>query len=885
MSSPGADLAELLLHATWLRRLARHLVRDDAEAEDVVQDTWVAATRRPPEAGRPARPWLAEVLRNFARMRRRGDHRRREREAATVTRETAEATTADDLLERMQLQRLVAELILELEEPYRSTLLLRFYEERTATEIARRDGVAAATVRWRLKEGLARLRARLDERHQGQRRAWVLLMAPMAPGLTPGLLAKGALLMQVKTKLALVVGALLLLLLAGGALWRKGAGRAPGEAPGTAATQRSPSAGGRWLVPDEGPAEPRGALDAVVVEPDGAPAAGATLALSRAAATSDAAAALPVFAGTGRADGDGRFRFSTLPPGRYTVTATARGPGLAPAVADVELADGATRTLRLVLGRGGVVVEGRLLDSGAGPVPGARVTARAAAPGGGGEPLRFFATAADERGAYALTLAPGQYALVGEADGYAAASRYLSLEASAHADLHLEPAGGIFGRVIRETTREPVAGALVQAVPTARGGRWNPAVESDADGRFRLESFGLGEFVVQARRGRLVGRAGPVAIVPAKAVTGLEVEVRAALVIAGRVLDRDGRPAAGVWVLAESHGTPGAGKAQSAPDGSYRVEGVLPGDYAVDVWTRDGGRAHGAVTVVDRDVSGVDLRITPGVVVEGQVLDGTGRPAPRVRVVAMTERGVEGEDAHYTRIATADDGGNFRMPPDVPWGVLSLRAEQKQTGIALWGPRAVEPGAVIRVSLRLEEGARLTGLVRIGDGAPAAGAKVLVVSPDGEHGMTAEAVAAADGRYSLRALAPGWAKAAASVSSAPRFEDGSARIQLAAGEEARLDLEAPRPAAIRGFARLPDGRPAAGALLLAGRTARKPWPERARRTVAGADGAFQIDDLAGGRSYHLWADLPGHSAHVADVAAGATGVIVPLTPERAPAGR
>jgi DNA-directed RNA polymerase specialized sigma24 family protein len=79
----------------------------------------------------------------------------------------------------MQLQRLVAELILELEEPYRSTVLLRFYEERTASEIARREGVAAATVRWRLKEGLGRLRARLDERHQGQRRAWVLAMAPM----------------------------------------------------------------------------------------------------------------------------------------------------------------------------------------------------------------------------------------------------------------------------------------------------------------------------------------------------------------------------------------------------------------------------------------------------------------------------------------------------------------------------------------------------------------------------------------------------------------------------------------------------------------------------------------------------------------------------------
>lgn len=54
-----------------------------------------------------------------------------------------------------------------LEEPYRSVLLLRFYEGRDSLEIGRMYGVAAGTIRWRVNEGLRRLRERLDEQEGG----------------------------------------------------------------------------------------------------------------------------------------------------------------------------------------------------------------------------------------------------------------------------------------------------------------------------------------------------------------------------------------------------------------------------------------------------------------------------------------------------------------------------------------------------------------------------------------------------------------------------------------------------------------------------------------------------------------------------------------------
>src|SRR5205814_10341316 len=47
---------ELLAHAGWVRALARELVRDASTADDLVQETWLAALRHPPRAGSSMRP-------------------------------------------------------------------------------------------------------------------------------------------------------------------------------------------------------------------------------------------------------------------------------------------------------------------------------------------------------------------------------------------------------------------------------------------------------------------------------------------------------------------------------------------------------------------------------------------------------------------------------------------------------------------------------------------------------------------------------------------------------------------------------------------------------------------------------------------------------------
>lgn len=205
-------MVELLEHTEWVRGLATRLAREDAD--DAVQDVWLSALRSPPDADRPPRPWLARVLQNAARKRFRDESTRREYE--TAAREADAEPSPEALVGRVQLQHLLVELVLGLDEPFRQTLLLRFFEGKSSAEIAEASGVPAGTVRWRLKEGLERVRTALDARHHGNRKAWLLTCAPLLlPPAGPWLTA-GVALMEKKVRVAIVVVIVMLVgLLAG----------------------------------------------------------------------------------------------------------------------------------------------------------------------------------------------------------------------------------------------------------------------------------------------------------------------------------------------------------------------------------------------------------------------------------------------------------------------------------------------------------------------------------------------------------------------------------------------------------------------------------------------------------------------------------------------
>lgn len=184
MTSSNQDaIKEVMAEGKWLQRLALCLAHDRSDADDMVQETWVAALRTTPEARESMRPWLSRVLHNARRKLWRDDFRRRSREAgAAELLDEQEVASTDTMLARLELQRMVGAMVRDLDEPYQTTLLLRFYEDRTPADMAVSLGIPSGTVRWRLNEGLRRLREQLDAAHGGDRETWktAVLVPPLA---------------------------------------------------------------------------------------------------------------------------------------------------------------------------------------------------------------------------------------------------------------------------------------------------------------------------------------------------------------------------------------------------------------------------------------------------------------------------------------------------------------------------------------------------------------------------------------------------------------------------------------------------------------------------------------------------------------------------------
>jgi RNA polymerase sigma-70 factor (ECF subfamily) len=170
----------LLAQAGWVRGLAGTLVRDPVGADDVAQETMLAALTRPPLGTdeRSLRAWLARVVTNLSRLALRRNARRERREELAAR--PMEVAPAAEALERAAMLQRVLDAVLELDEPYRSTVLLRYFEGLDSREVGDRLGVSPEAVRKRLSRGLERLRRRLDQEHGGDRSAWSAAFLPWA---------------------------------------------------------------------------------------------------------------------------------------------------------------------------------------------------------------------------------------------------------------------------------------------------------------------------------------------------------------------------------------------------------------------------------------------------------------------------------------------------------------------------------------------------------------------------------------------------------------------------------------------------------------------------------------------------------------------------------
>lgn len=711
---PLPEIEQLSRHNDWIRRLARRLVPDAAAADDAVQDAWIAVLERPAAAGAPRR-WLAGVVRNLARQNARGEARRSARERAAARREALPSTLA--VVEELSTQRAVQSCVLELEEPYRSVLLLRYFKDLPLAAVARAQGVPVSTVHSRERRGLELLRAKLDRLHGGDRRRWALALLPFTREPAGGLATAPIGTPAMTTPLKLFVW----ILAAAGGLWSLwtltadprsepataeaavvGAGgesraalTAPlGRSARTEAGGRVPLAGGPGELQAAAPAGECLELAGRVVDVTGRGVAGVPVELEAGnwingrAPVSDAGGAFRGEAEVARADwlqltADHR-RWFTLVPG-----AVGGGHGATVVVAPR------------------CSYAGRVVDEAGEPLAGAYVLVeverrlhrdlRLFDPWEGTE--RAWSGPTDEAGSFALEgVAGGPYVILhARKQGHGS----LRIEAPAHSDFGLElglfdPAEIVEGRVL-DAAGGPVGGARVSF---GKG-----IVATGADGTFAISREGSGETeLVAIREGFLPGRATVVDLPDDPVTLRLGGAPHA---IKGRVVDQDGRPLAGITVWIDEltpfgrHLEPGGGP---VPDelsveeairggrdelrgvrtddvGRFRLEGLLDRGYVLRAL--DPHRLHATETepvrAGSRDVDLVLERSADLSRVAGVVRSPRGEPLAGIRVVPLRDIGtpwsripVPGGGEPYG--VTTDAEGRFELGPLTRYGAhLELR--------------------------------------------------------------------------------------------------------------------------------------------------------------------------------------------------------------------
>ena len=158
-----------------LYRVSRAILREDGEAEDVMQDAYVRAYEHLDQfAGRAAfSTWLTRIAIHeaLARKRRRGrveelDAMPSNGDSLPMLKSSAPSPEADTA--QAETRRLLQDAIEALPESYRTIVVLREVEEMTVAETADTLGVSEAVVKTRLHRAHAMLRKDLYVRAQGR---------------------------------------------------------------------------------------------------------------------------------------------------------------------------------------------------------------------------------------------------------------------------------------------------------------------------------------------------------------------------------------------------------------------------------------------------------------------------------------------------------------------------------------------------------------------------------------------------------------------------------------------------------------------------------------------------------------------------------------------
>ena len=150
-------------YAPQVYALARRIVRNDGDAEDVVQDVFSQAWRTAASYDQRRGSvigWLLMMTRTRAIDKLRSRQARPDTDGAVLP-DTLPAAETPDVVLAAEQAAIVRKALLELPAPQRTALELAYYEGLTQAEIAERLAEPLGTVKTRMRTALTTLRARL----------------------------------------------------------------------------------------------------------------------------------------------------------------------------------------------------------------------------------------------------------------------------------------------------------------------------------------------------------------------------------------------------------------------------------------------------------------------------------------------------------------------------------------------------------------------------------------------------------------------------------------------------------------------------------------------------------------------------------------------------
>lgn len=501
-------------------------------------------------------------------------------------------------------------------------------------------------------------------------------------------------------------------------------------------------------------------LAGTIVDSSGRPLAGVAV---TAAGLPPALPQGPACEARGETGADGGFRLAVRRfPVTYEILAVRDGFAPAIATAPGDEPAGGLGPLRIALGRGRDAI-GRVTDGAGRPIAGAHVTVRRIRSiGGASGGLGRLGTSGfpDDRLYRARSGADGRFALAHlpldgrlEIDlrapgialpmtGKAIALGGASLE-DRPADLgtFVLPAGGQLAGRVADLEGRPIAGATIwlsaaKNLPTEEDDvafeGAGPAATTEADGRFAVRGAGGLRAVSICAPGHL-----PAWFLAEETPEPLQIELRPAASLAGRVLDEAGRPVAGAAVAyepawtgpaeVESPAGPcgGPSRVTTDADGRFAFRLVPPGRARLRAEAKGFLRTDwqpvvsvaSATAAAGAPGAPVELRLARGALLAGRVVTDAGLPSPGALVQVDGERseGAAASDAQglieaavepgMHRVSVLAEGRDLtegtRLAAAVPGPRLEVQvpspsAADRPTAGRVTGPRG-EPVAGARV--------------------------------------------------------------------------------------------------------------------------------------------------------------------------------------------